>query len=122
MMTPGNLVRSTRCMVLLSMIQMVVRLLELMSLPEGWNIINLVFSGCKVNLLALNHVATRFRYIVMLNKESVVIIIEAEEENRVEGAKISLLCMRKTVPAHSKTISFKGLKYLVCKLKDGHKC
>ena len=76
-------------------IQIVVRLLELMSFPEGWNTINLVFSGCKVNLLALNHVATRLRYIVMLNKESVVIIIEAEEENRVEGAKISLLCMRK---------------------------
>ena len=69
--------------------------IELMFFPEGWNIMNLVFQGCKVNLLALNHVATRFRYIFMLNKESVVIIIEAEEENRVEGAKISLLCMRK---------------------------
>ena len=57
MMIPRNLVCSLLCIVLLS-IQMV-RLLELIFFLEGWNIINLVLSGCKVNLLAFNHVATR---------------------------------------------------------------
>ena len=57
MITPKNFVCSTLLILFLSML--IERPSRFIFFLAGWNKINLVLSGCKVSLLALNQVATK---------------------------------------------------------------